>query len=90
MQQWGIISNSIDLVSLSQFCICPCTNGTTNQLHIVIVPICTCVNVYMEDSTQQHQFQGNALTFDLVVKGQKVFLFLFATPSCYKFHHMAN
>ena len=90
MQQWGIISNSKDLVSLSQFCICLHTNGTANLLHIEIVSICACANVHMENDTQEHQFQGMALTFHLAVKVQKVFLFLCATSSCYKFYHLAD
>ena len=40
VQQWNIVSYRVDLVPLSQCCTCPCTNGSTNQLHIMVVPIC--------------------------------------------------
>ena len=42
VQQWSIISNVVDL-PLSHCCTCPYTNGTTTQLHILVISICASV-----------------------------------------------
>ena len=57
VQKWNVIINDINLVPLLQCCTWLCTSGTPNQLHILVISICTCVDAYTCKTKSQLHIQ---------------------------------
>ena len=87
VQEWIVITNGVNLVPLLQCSTWLCTSGIPNQLHILVISICTHAKPkfnFMFNVTQE------LLTFDSAVQCLEKVPFLFTVLLQYQLHHTTN